>query len=86
MLCQYMSTQMGHSATAALERLQNASFIPVETEKDTRLSRPSEVYFASRDGSAELYRAAFTFIDFGDRANTFLRYCGVRSEPSVKGE
>jgi len=77
---------MGHSATPAMERLQSAPFIPVKSEKDVHLFRPSEVYFSSKDGNAELYCAAFTFVDFGDRANTFLRYCGVRSEPSVKGD
>ena len=81
-----MSTQMGHSAAPAMDRLQSVPFIPVKKEADICLFRPSEVYFLSRDGDADLYRAAFTFVDFGDRANIFLRYCGVRSEPSVKGD
>lgn len=85
-LAQYMSTRMGLSAASAMDRLQAAPFIPVKIEKDVRLYRPSEVYFSATDGNADLYRTAFTFVDFGDRANSFLRYCGVRSEPSVKGE
>ena len=80
-----MSTRVGHFGSTAVERLQNAAFIPSKMEKDSRLVRPSEVYFASRDGNADLYKTAFTFIDFGEKANIFLRYCGVRSEPSVKG-
>lgn len=46
--------------------------------------KPSQVYFVSGDNEDDLYSSAFTFIDFGLRANMFLRYCGVKSEPSVK--
>ena len=80
-----MSTRLGFSVAASMDRLQTAPFVPVKTEKDVRLFRPSEVYFAAKDGNNNLYGAAFTFVDFGERANVFLRYCGVRSEPSVKG-
>lgn len=83
---QYMATRVGQSGTLALGRLQNAPFIPARTEKEGRLFKPSDVYFSSKDGNDELFRTAFTFIDFGDKANVFLKYCGVRSEPSVKGE
>lgn len=82
---EYLATRVGH-APAALERLGNVACIPVKSEKDVKLYRPAEVYFAARDGQDTLYKSAFTFIDFGERANTFLRYCGVKSEPSVKGE
>ena len=80
-----MSTQMGLTAGSTVEGLSNAPFIPVKFDKETRMFRPMEVYFSSRDSHDNLYRSAFTFVDFGDRANSFLRYCGVRSEPSVKG-
>lgn len=46
--------------------------------------KPSQVYFVSGDSEDNLYSSAFTFIDFGLKANMFLRYCGVKSEPSVK--
>lgn len=57
----------------------------MKTEKDVKLYKPNEVYFRSKEGNNALYASAFTFIDFGDKANVFLRYCGVRAEPSVKG-
>jgi hypothetical protein len=81
-----MSSRLGHYGPSSASRLQSAAFVPVKTEKTTSLRRPSDVYFAAKDGNQEMYKAAFTFVDFGDRANEFLRYCGVRSEPSVKGE
>ncbi|ORY21093.1 hypothetical protein BCR39DRAFT_570024, partial [Naematelia encephala] len=82
---QYMSTRMGHSSIS-LDRLTNAAFIPVIAPgaEKPRLHKPSELYFSSKSDSNNLYRSAFTFVDFGEGANVFLKYCGVRSEPSVK--
>lgn len=80
-----MATQIGHAPSSAYGQLQNAAFVPVKTERDIQLYKPSEVYFTKAETPNELYGSAFTFVDFGERANTFLRACGVRSEPSVKG-
>ena len=55
-------------------------------DKGVDLHRPADVYFTSRNDEKKLYSSAFTFVDFGDRANVFLRQCGVKSEPSVKGK
>lgn len=52
----------------------------------TRLFRLDEVYLASKADVGSLYANAFTFVDFGPRANLFLTQCGVRSEPSHKGK
>jgi len=54
-------------------------------DNDVKLLKVNEVYFAPTNGEDSPFKAAFTFIDFGERANLFLRTCGVRSEPSVKG-
>jgi hypothetical protein len=83
---QYLSTQVGAASSSSYDLLRSSAFIPVKTEKDVVLFKPSEVYFAKRERTNELYGSAFTFIDFGEKANSFLQYCGVRSEPSVKGE
>lgn len=81
-----MATRAGHSGSGQLERLSRAAFVPVKTEKDVKLFKPTEVYFSNKSGEDSLFKSAFTFVDFGEKANAFLRYCGVRSEPSVKGE
>jgi hypothetical protein len=86
MINQYLASQIGHAPGSSYGQLQHAAFIPVKTGQDIQLFSPSSVYFFKSEGSNELYGSAFTFVDFGERANTFLRYCGVRSEPSVKGE
>ena len=81
-----MSTRVGHSIQSPFDRLSSASFIPVKAEKGVYLAKPFEVYFVPQDGSESPFKTSFTFIDFGERGNLFLRYCGVKSEPSVKGE
>jgi hypothetical protein len=81
-----MATRLGNSMTGSLDRLYGAAFIPVRTDKDTKMYTASEVYFAPKSGDENPFKSAFTFIDFGERANLFLRTCGVKSEPSVKGE
>lgn len=80
---EYMATQLGQSSLSNASRLINQAIIPVKKANEVGLYKPAEVYFSSKD-SSQLYSAAFTFVDFGEKANMFLRYCGVRSEPSVK--
>lgn len=77
---------MGHAPSLSYSKLQEAAFIPVKTEKGVQLFSPSSVYFQKTDNPYDMYGTAFTFVDFGEQANTFLRSCGVRSEPSPKGE
>lgn len=83
---QYLATRLGFAPTGSLDRLASTAFIPVKREKDLRLLPPSSVYFSPKHGDHSPFKSAFTFIDFGEKANMFLRQCGVRSEPSVKGE
>ncbi|WRT66409.1 uncharacterized protein IL334_003365 [Kwoniella shivajii] len=82
---EYMSSRLGHSLTSTAESLRAFAFIPVATPNgDVNFYQPTQVYFDSKEGGDDLYKSAFTFVDFGERANIFLRFCGVRSEPSVK--
>ncbi|TXT08933.1 hypothetical protein VHUM_02407 [Vanrija humicola] len=83
---EYLASRVGTAQVAALLPLSVQPFIPVQEEKNIRLARPDEVYFASKSGVEPLYASAFTFIDFGERANLFLRQCNVKAEPSHKGE
>jgi len=76
---------VGSAQVSTLQPLLATHWIPVrDNEKTTRLARPDEVYFQRGNESQSLYANAFTFIDFGDRANFFLRQCGVKAEPSHK--
>jgi hypothetical protein len=43
---------------------------------------PRECFIGgSQYGEDHLYRRLFTFVDFGDNANRFLRACGVKAKP-----
>ena len=82
-----MATRLGTSvSSSSMSSLANVAFIPIKTEKDIHLARPTDVYFTPKEGSDNLFSSAFTFIDFGHKANLFLQNCGVRLEPSVKSE
>lgn len=89
---EYLATRMGSGSISALLPLSNRPFIPVQEKKiekgpgAVRLARPDEVFLVSGGQPDSLYASAFTFVDFGQNANMFLRNCGVKSEPSTKGE
>ncbi|ODN94260.1 hypothetical protein L198_05116 [Cryptococcus wingfieldii CBS 7118] len=78
---EYMSAYVNQTAPSFLA---DTHLIPVKTASDIRLHKPSQVYFHSKERSDNVYASAFTFVDFGDKANVFLQYCGVRREPSVQ--
>ncbi|WVQ80757.1 hypothetical protein IAT38_002862 [Cryptococcus sp. DSM 104549] len=83
---EYMGTLVGQGPPAALDRLREAAFIPAKhTESSpSMLYKPSQVFFVSKDHGDDIWKTAFTFVDFGSQANVFLRHCGVRPEPSVR--
>jgi len=49
----------------------------------TQLSPPNQCYFKS-ESSNQFYSKLFPFVNFGASANTFLRACGMKKEPSVE--
>jgi hypothetical protein len=81
---QYLATRVGTAQVSTLQPLSLNHWIPVQENGKVRLARPDEVYFTTGDEGRSIYANAFTFIDFGERANFFLRQCGVKSEPSHK--
>ena len=44
---------------------------------------PNQCYFKS-ESSNQLYSKLFPFIDFGTSANSFLKACGTKGEPSIE--
>lgn len=87
LIFEYLSTRVGTSQVSAILPLTTKAFIPVKDgEKGVRLARADEIYFTSSSQGSSLYASAFTFIDFGERANFLLKQCGVKAEPSHRGE
>ena len=70
---------------AELQELPETPFVPVKSTGDTGIIkrlRPNQCFLGATN--SELYSKLFTFVNFGARANVFLRACGARQEPSVK--
>lgn len=59
---------------------------PLSDTKGWVMCKPSECFFRSeRSASAgSVHSKLFTFVDFGSKANNFLRACGVKHEPNVQ--
>jgi hypothetical protein len=86
---QYMAAHVGVASDQDLGLLRTSKFIPVPSQTSPSSvvhARPADVYFASSDSAQTLYQSFFTYVDMGERANNFLRACGVKSEPSIHGE
>ena len=59
--------------------------IPEDPPKSTgpRLLLPSRCYFKGESGG-QFRSKLFDFVDFGTSANSFLKACGTKDEPSVE--
>ena len=48
-----------------------------------RLLPPNQCYFKG-ESSGQFHSKLFVFVDFGTSANSFLKACGTKGEPSVE--
>ena len=58
---------------------------PDDSPKSTglRLLPPNQCYFKG-ESSGQFHSKLFVFVDFGTSANSFLKACGTKGEPSVE--
>ncbi|KAG1871608.1 hypothetical protein F4604DRAFT_1768978 [Suillus subluteus] len=73
-----------------LQQIAEIPIVPVEEltsqghsdPVESRLVPPRECFIGgSQYGEDHLYRRLFTFVDFGEHANRFLKACGVKAKP-----
>ncbi|KAG2129991.1 hypothetical protein BD769DRAFT_1453255, partial [Suillus cothurnatus] len=72
-----------------LQQIAEIPIIPIEFISqghsdfaESRLVPPRECFIGgSQYGDDHLYRRLFTFVDFGDHANRFLKACGIKAKP-----
>lgn len=67
-----------------LQQIAEIPIVPVVEphSAEPRLVPPRECFIGgSQYGEDHLYRRLFTFVDFGENANRFLRACGVKTKP-----
>lgn len=82
----YFSGRINEIGPALKSRLKIAQFVPINRttvgkEHQTKLLPPNVCYIG---GESSPYRTIFDFVDFGAEANTFLLFCGAKSEPSIQ--
>ncbi|KAI9320075.1 hypothetical protein BX666DRAFT_1853391 [Dichotomocladium elegans] len=86
---EYMADRMGDIGSMQWSRLRETKFVPVAGlgsenmagADSISLVEPGQCYFNS--GESTFHKELFLYVDFGQRANSFLRSCGVKDEPNT---
>ncbi|KAI7858717.1 hypothetical protein BDC45DRAFT_531271 [Circinella umbellata] len=85
---EYMASRMGDIGYQQWPKLRDIKFIPVQSSQKTSnnkntivLVEPTQCYFES--GETTFHKELFLYVDFGQLANSFLRSCGVKDEPTT---
>lgn len=79
---EYMASRMGEFSNSHWQQLRQFAFIPVKQNGDIQLMEPARCYFES-DDSSNFHKELFLYVSFGALANSFLRSCGVKDEPTT---
>lgn len=79
---EYMANRMGDLSSSHWRQLRQFAFIPVKENGVVVLKEPAHCYFES-DDSASFHKELFLYVNFGALANSFLRSCGVKDEPTT---
>ncbi|KAG8958915.1 hypothetical protein FRC03_008699 [Tulasnella sp. 419] len=89
---EYMANRSDFSQTE-YDALRQAYIIPakpplVDSNEtgDLMMAMPGECIFkiGRRTPSSEIYSKLFIIVDFGPKANIFLKFCGVRERPTIQ--
>ncbi|KAG9042649.1 hypothetical protein FS837_010600 [Tulasnella sp. UAMH 9824] len=96
-LFEYLTTRIADFTPEAFGDLRLMKIVPAvpkaarldvkekHADKTWVLYKPGECFIRSDAGgsSVDLYSKLFTFVDFGGKANVFLKACGVKDKPNV---
>ncbi|RXW23364.1 hypothetical protein EST38_g2483 [Candolleomyces aberdarensis] len=74
-----ISTRLSEFSKAHLQELSDTRFVPT---KSGHLS-PNQCYIGAQSSNS-VHSSLFTFVNFGNVANSFLMACGARQEPSIE--
>ncbi|KAG8916897.1 hypothetical protein FRC02_003488, partial [Tulasnella sp. 418] len=87
---EYLSRRTYEFSSGDTEALKDACIIPTTPSGDAseapRMAKPRECLFkAERETlTFRAHSKLFTFVDFGTKANIFLKECGVKDRPDVE--
>jgi hypothetical protein len=76
---EYMASRMGDFSNSQWQQLKQFAFIPVQ---QNQFKEPNQCYFETEDSSS-FHKELFQYVSFGSLANSFLRSCGVKDEPTT---
>lgn len=80
----YLATRISDFTDGQWKLLRTTKFVPIPKMKNgkavTVWEEPNTLYLGSAHNST--YGDYFTYVDFGSRANNFLRSCGAKEEPT----
>lgn len=89
---EYLTSRIADITAEQFARLRGMVIVPATSTSALSASappkramyKPGECFFRNeRTSSTVVHSNLFTFVDFGSKANVFLRACGVKNEPSV---
>ncbi|KAG5518644.1 hypothetical protein PMAC_002613 [Pneumocystis sp. 'macacae'] len=79
---EYLASRLGELKKYILEKLNKTKFIPIHDSQTKKIKYSSpDSCFIEGDDSA-FYEQIFDFVDFGHKANVFLKACGTMSQPT----
>ncbi|KAL0090981.1 hypothetical protein F4703DRAFT_1790933 [Phycomyces blakesleeanus] len=87
---EYMAGRMGEFSYTHWQKLRQAKFVPVLDKRNENDStskpimlvvEPTQCYFESEESN--FHKELFLYVNFGQLANSFLRSCGVKDEPTT---
>lgn len=89
---EYLAGRIADFSQEQFGQLQNMPIIPATppsfAKKDAKrqfiMMRPRECFFRGAGQRDGVHSKLFTFVDFGNKANNFLRACGVKNEPNIQ--
>ncbi|KAG4304888.1 hypothetical protein PORY_001563 [Pneumocystis oryctolagi] len=79
---EYLASRVGELKKDVLEKLNKAKFIPIHNHhtKEVKHLSPNSCFLEGDESS--FYDQIFSFVDFGHKANVFLKACGTMSQPT----
>ncbi|KAF7726033.1 hypothetical protein EC973_009098 [Apophysomyces ossiformis] len=87
---EYMSSRLSFFGYKHSQTLREAKIVPIvdkssagnskAKQHSTILVRPSQCYFETKESN--FFKELFPYVSFGTLADSFLRWCGVKDEPT----
>jgi hypothetical protein len=76
---EYMASRLNEIGSLLADQLGSAQIVPIASKTVTRLGTPNMCFL----GDSSEYGDIFDFVDFGQRANSFLIRVGSKMEPTT---